>query len=115
MSAIHHTQEDARPEANRPVDKIATSQGVQFRLRHPHMLFMSEWQPPRREPKKTKAEKTKAELREMLAKAVRNTAQLRAEAAAEDQERSWLTRCYQSRGRNQGRKQPGSLALVRSR
>jgi hypothetical protein len=39
------------------------------------MLFMSEWQPPRREPKKTKAEKTKAELREMLAKAVRNTAQ----------------------------------------
>jgi hypothetical protein len=40
---------------------------------------MSEWQPPRREPKKTKAE-----LREMLAKAVRNTA----EAAAEGQERS---------------------------
>ena len=34
------------------------------------MLFMSEWQPPRREPNKTKAE-----LREMLAKAVRNTAQ----------------------------------------
>jgi len=26
MSAIHHTQDDARPEANRPVDKIATSQ-----------------------------------------------------------------------------------------
>ena len=39
------------------------------------MLFMSEWQPPRREPKKTKAEKTKAELREMLTEAVRNTAQ----------------------------------------
>jgi hypothetical protein len=32
------------------------------------MLFMSEWQPPRREPAKTKAE-----LREMLAEAVRNT------------------------------------------
>jgi hypothetical protein len=30
---------------------------------------MAEWQPPRREPNKTKAE-----LREMLAKAVRNTA-----------------------------------------
>jgi hypothetical protein len=30
---------------------------------------MPEWQPPRREPNKTKAE-----LREMLAKAVRNTA-----------------------------------------
>ncbi|HLG82393.1 MAG TPA: hypothetical protein VKY22_15365 [Bradyrhizobium sp.] len=31
---------------------------------------MNQWQPPRREPNKTKAE-----LREMLAKAVRNTAQ----------------------------------------
>jgi hypothetical protein len=33
------------------------------------MLHMTQWQPPRREPKKTKAE-----LREMLAEAVRNTA-----------------------------------------
>lgn len=32
------------------------------------MLFMSPWQPPKREPAKTKAE-----LREMLAEAVRNT------------------------------------------
>jgi hypothetical protein len=41
------------------------------------MLHMTQWQPPRREPKKTKAE-----LREMLAEAVRNSAP-RAEAAAE--------------------------------
>jgi hypothetical protein len=34
------------------------------------VLLMSSWKPKRREP-----EKTKAELREMLAKAVRNTAQ----------------------------------------
>ena len=32
------------------------------------MLFMAQWQPPKREPAKTKAE-----LREMLAEAVRNT------------------------------------------
>jgi hypothetical protein len=32
------------------------------------MLFMTQWQPPKREPAKTKAE-----LREMLAEAVRNT------------------------------------------
>ena len=31
-------------------------------------MFMAEWQPPKREPPKTKAE-----LREMLAEAVRNT------------------------------------------
>jgi hypothetical protein len=34
------------------------------------VLLMSSWKPKRREP-----EKTKAELREMLAKAVRNTTQ----------------------------------------
>jgi hypothetical protein len=32
------------------------------------MMFMTQWQPPKREPAKTKAE-----LREMLAEAVRNT------------------------------------------
>ena len=32
------------------------------------MTFMTQWQPPKREPKKTKAE-----LYEMLAEAVRNT------------------------------------------
>ena len=32
------------------------------------MVFMTQWQPPKREPAKTKAE-----LREMLAEAVRNT------------------------------------------
>ena len=36
-------------------------------LPHPHIL-MTQWQPPKREPPKTKAE-----LREMLAEAVRNT------------------------------------------
>jgi hypothetical protein len=42
-----------------------------FRLPHSRMvLLMSSWKPKRREP-----EKTKAELREMLAKAVRNTTQ----------------------------------------
>ena len=34
------------------------------------MLFMTQWQPPKREPAKTKAE-----LREVLAEAVRNTQQ----------------------------------------
>jgi hypothetical protein len=34
------------------------------------MLFMTQWQPPKREPAKTKAE-----LREILAEAVRNTRQ----------------------------------------
>jgi hypothetical protein len=42
--------------------------GVYFSFRHPHILFMTQWQPPKREPAKTKAE-----LREMLAEAVRNT------------------------------------------
>ena len=32
------------------------------------MMFMTQWQPPKREPPKTKAE-----LREMLTEAVRNT------------------------------------------
>src|ERR1700677_993402 len=43
--------------------------GVYFALRHPHILFMTTWQrtPPREPPK------TKAELREMLTEAVRNT------------------------------------------
>jgi hypothetical protein len=42
-----------------------------FRLpRNRMVLLMSSWKPKRREP-----EKTKAELREMLAKAVRNTTQ----------------------------------------
>jgi len=66
--------DDARLETHRPVDKIATSRGLSFPPTS-HMLCMTQWDPPRREPKKTKAEKTKAELREMLAKAVRNTAQ----------------------------------------
>jgi hypothetical protein len=35
---------------------------------HPHIPSMTQWQPPKREPAKTKAE-----LREMLAEAVRNT------------------------------------------
>jgi hypothetical protein len=42
--------------------------GLLFSLRHPHILTMATWQPPKREPAKTKAE-----LREMLAAAVRNT------------------------------------------
>ena len=46
----------------------AVPAGVQIALPHPHMLFMTQWQPPKREPPKTKAE-----LREMLAEAVRNT------------------------------------------
>ena len=41
---------------------------VYFPLPHPHISFMTQWQPPKREPAKTKAE-----LREMLAEAVRNT------------------------------------------
>jgi hypothetical protein len=43
--------------------------GVYFALRHPHILPMATWQrtPPREPPK------TKAELREMLTEAVRNT------------------------------------------
>ena len=43
--------------------------GVYFLLRHPHILTMAQWQKPStREPPKTKAE-----LREMLTEAVRNT------------------------------------------
>lgn len=42
--------------------------GVYFGLRHPHIGIMTQWQPPKREPAKTKAE-----LREMLTEAVRNT------------------------------------------
>lgn len=42
--------------------------GVQFPLPTSHILIMTTWQPPKREPAKTKAE-----LREMLAEAVRNT------------------------------------------
>ena len=45
-----------------------TAIGVQFPLRHPHILSMTQWQKPTREPPKTKAE-----LREMLTEAVRNT------------------------------------------
>jgi hypothetical protein len=43
--------------------------GVEFALPHPHILSMATWQktPPREPPK------TKAELREMLTEAVRNT------------------------------------------
>jgi len=41
---------------------------LQFRLPHPHMLFMTSWKPTPRAPAKTKEE-----LREMLAQAVRNT------------------------------------------
>ncbi len=39
-------------------------------LTRPHMLWMTQWTPPKREPAKTKDQ-----LREMLAEAVRNTAQ----------------------------------------
>ena len=43
--------------------------GVYLPLHHPHMLIMAQWQKPyTREPPKTKAE-----LREMLTEAVRNT------------------------------------------
>ena len=42
---------------------------VYFRLAHPHILSMTQWQKTfKREPPKTKAE-----LREMLTEAVRNT------------------------------------------
>jgi hypothetical protein len=42
--------------------------GFKFALRQPHIWSMTQWQPTKREPPKTKAE-----LREMLAEAVRNT------------------------------------------
>ncbi len=42
--------------------------GVYFPLQHPHILFMTTWQKNAREPPKTKAQ-----LREMLTEAVRNT------------------------------------------
>ena len=48
--------------------QVAGQQGVQFLLPTSHILSMTKWQPPKREPAKTKAE-----LREMLAEAVRNT------------------------------------------
>lgn len=49
---------------------IAVSRGIYFLLWHPHIMFMANWQKSNftREPAKTKAE-----LREMLAEAVRNT------------------------------------------
>ncbi len=49
---------------------FAVTGGIYFSLRHPHMINMAEWQKSgfTREPRKTKAE-----LREMLAEAVRNT------------------------------------------
>jgi len=59
--------------AHRPVSCrlliLTVSNGLQFSLRHPHIHLMAHWQisitrqPP----------KTKAELRQMLAEAVRNT------------------------------------------
>ena len=42
--------------------------GVYFSSQRPHMPLMTQWQKPPREPPKTKAE-----LREMLTEAVRNT------------------------------------------
>ena len=59
---------------------LLSTHGMTFRMRagvgadglillsHPHGVFMSTWKPRPREPAKTKAE-----LQEMLAKAVRNT------------------------------------------
>jgi hypothetical protein len=41
---------------------------LQFRQPHPHILLMTSWKPSPRAPAKTKEE-----LREMLAQAVRNT------------------------------------------
>ena len=50
-------------------EEITPPLWVYFPLRHPHMLFMAQFQKfNTREPPKTKAE-----LREMLAEAVRNT------------------------------------------
>jgi hypothetical protein len=40
MSAIHHTRDDARPETNRPVDKIATSQGFDSASGIPHTVHV---------------------------------------------------------------------------
>ena len=60
--------DDALPETNRLVDKIATSRGSIPPLVSPHAV-MTQWKPTTRQPPKTKAE-----LREMLAEAVRNTA-----------------------------------------
>ena len=56
------------PETNRPVDKTAAERGLIPPPASPHG-GMSQWIPTPREPAKTKAE-----LREMLAEAVRNTA-----------------------------------------
>jgi hypothetical protein len=48
---------------------FVVSAGIYFSLRHPHMVSMVEWQKSfTREPPKTKAE-----LRQMLAEAIRNT------------------------------------------
>ena len=52
------------------IDPQPTAAGVGFCLPDPHMLCMTQWQKPVREPPKTKAQ-----LREMLSEAVRNTAQ----------------------------------------
>ena len=57
------------PETNRPVDKTAAKRGLIPPPASPHRA-MSQWTPTPREPAKTKAE-----LREMLAEAIRNTAQ----------------------------------------
>jgi len=46
----------------------ASHRRLQFRQLHPHILFMTSWKPTPRAPAKTKEE-----LREMLAQAVRNT------------------------------------------
>lgn len=53
----------------RPLGGQHLGAGVYLPLPHPHMLAMAQWQKPyTREPPKTKAE-----LREMLTEAVRNT------------------------------------------
>jgi hypothetical protein len=49
---------------------LAVASGRLILLPHPHILHMAQWQSPKREPPKTKAE-----MREMLAEAVRNTAE----------------------------------------
>ena len=58
----------ARRQTADPADFFITN-GIYFCLRHPHMLMMANWQKSfKREPPKTKDE-----LRQMLAEAVRNT------------------------------------------
>ena len=58
----------AEGDLGRSFHVAAASHRLQFRLPHPHILLMTSWKPTPRAPAKTKEE-----LREMLAQAVRNT------------------------------------------